>query len=172
MNQTCSAMGRVQLKYYPERIQEIQDSMNYFWSRLEGVPGIKPHRPDYWENSTMGGWYYAQGLYYAEELGGLASDDFSKAVNAEGVHQCFPGGNSPLHVHPFFHDSDLFHLGKPTAIAFADRDVRQGAGTLPVSESIHEITVAVPWFKHLDKKMIDQYASAFRKVAEGADQLK
>jgi len=171
MNQTCSAMGRVQLKYYPQRIQEIQDSMNYFWSKLDGVPGIKPHRPDYWENSTMGGWYYSQGLYYAEQLGGLSSEKFSRAVNAEGVHQCFPGGNSPLHIHPFFHDSDLFHLGKPTAVAFADRDVRQGEGALPVSESIHEITVAVPWFKHLDKKMIDQYAQAFRKVAEGADQL-
>ena len=172
VNQTCTAMGRVQLKHYPARIQEIQDSMNYFWSCLDGVPGIKPHRPDYWENSTMGGWYYPQGLYYAEELGKITSEVFSNAVNAEGVHQCFPGGNSPLHIHPYFHDSDFFHMGKPTAIAFGQRDVRQGAGTLPVAESIHEITVAVPWFKHLDKKEIELYANAFRKVAEGADQLR
>ena len=169
MNQTCSAMGRVQLKYYPQRIQEIQDAINYFWSKLEGLPGLKPHRPDMWEHSTCGGWYYAQGLYYGEELGGLSSEVFSRAINAEGVGYCFPGGNSPLHVHPFFTESDVFHLGKPTASYFSG--VVPVVEKLPVSESIHEICVAIPWFKHLDKPVIDKYATAFRKVIENADQL-
>jgi len=171
MNQTCSAMGRVQLKYYDQRIQEIQDSMNYFWDGLEGLPGLHPHRISS-EVGTMGGWYYPQGLYRASELGGLSSDLFSRAVNAEGIRQCFPGGNSPLHIHPYFNDSDLFHMGRPTAVAFGQRDVRQGLGSLPVSENIHDITVAVPWFKHLDKPVIKQYCLAFRKVIENADTLK
>ncbi|MCF0261589.1 MAG: DegT/DnrJ/EryC1/StrS family aminotransferase, partial [Sphaerochaetaceae bacterium] len=172
MNQTCSAMGRVQLKYYPQRIQEIQDSINYFWDLLKDVPGLHPHRPDMWENSTMGGWYYAQALYRAEELGGVNSDLFSRAMNAEGVKNTAPGGNSPLHIHPYFTQSDLFRLGKPTAIAFGQRDVRQKQGDLPVSESIHDICIAIPWFKHFDKPVIKMYADAFRKVAENAEQLK
>ena len=63
-------------------------------------------------------------------------------------------------------------MGRPTAVAFGQRDVRQGLGSLPVSENIHDITVAVPWFKHLDKPVIKQYCLAFRKVIENADTLK
>ncbi len=172
MNQTCSAMGRVQLKYYPERIKEIQEAINYFWSKLEGLPGLRPHRPDMWENSTCGGWYYAQGLYFAEELGGLSSYKFTQAINAEGVSNCAPGGNNPLHNHPFFYESDVFHLGKPTATAFGARDLRRKPEDLPVSNMIHEIAITIPWFKHVDKPMIDKYAEAFKKVIENADQVR
>src|ERR1051326_1348030 len=34
MNQTCAAMGRVQLKYYEARIAEIQRAMNRFWDQI------------------------------------------------------------------------------------------------------------------------------------------
>ena len=36
---------------------------------LEGVPGIRAHRPPKGSGSTMGGWYAARGLYRAKELG-------------------------------------------------------------------------------------------------------
>ena len=45
MHQMSSAMGRVQLKHYRDRMLVIQDAMNYFWDKLEGVPGIRAHRP-------------------------------------------------------------------------------------------------------------------------------
>ena len=45
--------------------------MNYFWDLLEGVPGLRAHRPPAGSGSTMGGWYAAHGLYVPEELGGL-----------------------------------------------------------------------------------------------------
>lgn len=163
MNQTCSAMGRVQLKYYEQRIKDIQDSMNYFWDMLEGLPGLHPHRVS-GNGSTMGGWYYPQGLYHANELGGLNSELFSQAVNAEGVKQCFPGGNSPLNVHNYFRKGiDIYHSGNIIA---------SPSETLPYSESIHEICVAVPWFKHPRKTEIDKYVTAFRKVIENADQIR
>lgn len=171
MNQTCSAMGRVQLKYYDNRISEIQDSMNYFWNLLNGLPGLHAHRVDISDGSTMGGWYYPQGLYCSKELGEISSTTFAKAINAEGIKRCFPGGNNPLHTHNYFNYSDLFNLGKPTAIAFGQRDVRQGIGTLPVSESIKDITVAVPWFKHFESNTIQNYANAFKKVIENAEEL-
>ena len=37
MHQISSAVGRVQLKHYDARIEEIQKAMNYFWDLLEGV---------------------------------------------------------------------------------------------------------------------------------------
>jgi len=146
MNQTCSAMGRVQLKYYDERCAEIQRAMNRFWDLLEGCPGLRAHRPTADSGSTMGGWYAAKGCYRAEELGGLTCTQFCEALKAEGVW-CGPGGNYPLHLHPAYHTADIFNQGQPTVIAFGQRDVRQGPGTLPVSESMHDICLSIPWFK-------------------------
>ena len=172
MNQTCSAFGRSQLKRYPERVQAIQDAMNRFWDLLAGVPGLKAHRPAKNSGSTMGCWYAATGLYRSEELGGLSCAKFTEAVRAEGIPVCGPGGNAPLHVHPYYHTADVFHQGKPTVIAFGQRDVRQGPGTLPVSESIKEICFGIPWFKHDRPDAIKQFATAYRKVAENADALR
>jgi dTDP-4-amino-4,6-dideoxygalactose transaminase len=166
MNQTVSAMGRVQLKYYPGRIAVIQKAMNYFWKGLEGVPGLRPHRIDPASGSTMGGWYYPRGLFRPEELGGASCERFCEAVRAEGFAACYPGANTALHLHPYFHEADIFGQGKPTALAFGQRDVRQGAGTLPVAERIDEICFGVPWFKHLDTEAIDSYILAFRRAAE------
>jgi len=171
MNQTCAAMGRVQLRHYDERIAEIQRAMNRFWDLLEGVPGIRAHRPPKDSGSTMAGWYAARGLYRSEELGGLSCARFCEAVRAEGVWAVHPGANRPLHLHPLFHTADLFNMGKPTVVAFGQRDVRQGPGSLPVSESIEEIAYGIPWFKKDRPAVIEQHAAALRKVAEHADEI-
>ena len=68
-------------------------------------------------------------------------------------------------------EADLYGDGKPTRIAFADRDLRQPAGSLPVTEALPERCYSVPWFKHDRRDEIDQYVAAFRKVIEQADQL-
>lgn len=171
MNQTCSALGRVQLRYYPKRIVEIQSAMNRFWDLLEDVPGLHPHRTDRKSGDTMGGWYFPRGIYRSEELGGLSCSRFCEAVRAEGVELCRPGSNFALHTHPVFHEADIFGQGKPTAVAFGQRDVRQGTGSLPVAEAVHETTLGVPWFKHDQPDAIKLYADAFRKVANQTDLL-
>ena len=56
-------------------------------------------------------------------------------------------------------EADLFNQGQPTVVAFGQRDVRQGQGSLPVTERISEIAFGVPWFKHDDPEIIGQYAS-------------
>ena len=173
MHQLSSAMGRVQLKYYPELMAEIDKAMNYFWDLLEGVPGIRAHRTRKDSGSTMGGWFYCAGLYRPEELEGLSVSRFCEAVRAEGVIQCDPGVNRPLHLHPIFNDIDIYNQGKPTRIANCPVgvDVRQPPGSLPVSEAIREHTFRVPWFKHYRPKIIAEYADAFRKVAKNYEEL-
>jgi len=176
MNQACSAMGRVQLAHYPRRMEQIQAAMNRFWDLLEGVPGIRPHRPPRRSGSTMGGWYYPRGHYRPEELGGLPVHRFCEAVRAEAadpawMSMCYPGANQPLHLHSLFHEADLFRQGRPTVVAFGQRDVRQGPGTLPVSEAVGGTVFGVPWFKHDRPEVIDRFAAAFRKVAEHAVDL-
>lgn len=170
MNQMCAAMGRVQLRQFPARIDEIQAAMGRFWDLLADVPGLRPHRPADPAGST-GAWYSARGLYRAEELGGLPCETFCEAVRAEGF-PCWAGANKPLYTHPVFHEADIFHQGKPTVLAFGQRDVRQGPGALPVTDAIGSIAYSVPWFKHDRPAVIRQYADAYRKVAEQADKLR
>jgi dTDP-4-amino-4,6-dideoxygalactose transaminase len=170
MNQTAAAMGRVQLKYYDARIGEIQAAMNRFWDLLEDCPGVRAHRTAKDSGSTMAGWYASRGLYVAEELGGLDVAKFCEAVCAEGV-SCGAGSNAPLHLHPMFNDVDIFGDGKPTRIAFSDRDLRQPEGSLPNAEASVVNSFSVPWFKHDKADQIERYAAAFRKVATQADKL-
>jgi dTDP-4-amino-4,6-dideoxygalactose transaminase len=170
MHQLSSAMGRVQLKYYDKRCAEIQKAMNYFWDLLEGVPGIRAHRPAKNSGSTMGGWYAAHGLYVPEELGGLSVTRFCEAVTAEGSHSS-AGVNHPLHLHPLFNTCDVYGHGKPTRIANSDRDVRQPKGSLPVSEAIFGRTMFIPWFKKYYPELIEEHVLAFRRSAENYKEL-
>ena len=170
LNQTCSAMGRVQLKYYPQRIAAIQSAMNRFWDLLEGTPGLKAHRPARDSGSTMGGWYNPLGIYVAEELGGLPLEKFVAAVAAEGAH-ISRGCNFPLHLHPVLNTIDIYGDGKPTRIAFSDRDLRQGPGSLPNAEAAQDRVFGIPSFKHDRPEIIERYAAAYRKVALQAAKL-
>jgi len=171
MHQMSSAMGRVQLKYYDERIKEINEAMEYFWDSLDDVPRLAAHRVSRSDGSFMGGWYYAQGLF---DNAGYPEKTLSKvceALRAEGAGVCAPCKNGPLHLHPVFNELDIFGLGRPTMVSFADRDLRQGRGRLPNAEAITERSFSVPWFKHPDRAAIDPYVEAFRKVFAGLDAI-
>ena len=170
LNQMCSAMGRVQLKYYPERIAEIQKGMNRFWDLLEGVPGLRAHRPDPESGSTMGGWYNPIGQFEPGELGGLPIEKFVDAVEAEGGRIC-RGINYPLHLHPTFTQADIYGDGQPTQESQATRDLSRSPGSLPVSERAGKLCFGIPWFKHDRPEIIEQYADACRKVVSQADKL-
>lgn len=171
MHQLSSAVGRVQLRHYDRRCVEIRKAMNYFWDLLEGVPGLVPHRVDESSGSNMAGWYGYHGIYRTEELRGLSVTRFCEAVRAEGVSGTAPGCNKALHAHPIFNDADIYGHGRPTRVANSSRDLRQPCGSLPVAERIGHEVYFIPWFKHYRPEVIRQYAEAFRKVAEHADEL-
>ncbi len=172
MNQWCSAMGRVQLKYYPERIAEIDRAMNYFSDLLDGIPGLKSHRPPKDSGLTKGGWYFPLCHYDSTKMNGVPVADFCKALQAEGVVTANPGANFPLHTHAIFHEADIFHMGKPTMISFGQRDVRQGPGSLPMSEALSSKVFMIPRFTTFDKNAIELYVAAYRKVAGNINELK
>ncbi|MBR5452507.1 MAG: aminotransferase class I/II-fold pyridoxal phosphate-dependent enzyme [Clostridia bacterium] len=170
-NQLCSAIARVQLKYYDERCKEIRRAMNYFWDLLEGLPGIRPIRVDESTGSNMAGFYGAQGAYIPGELGGLSVKRFAEAVRAElnGTGRCWDGGNFCLHTHNFFKTFDFRHSGTPSRIEFCDRDARAEDEALKISEERY--CFSVPWIKKYDKEWIEKLAAAFRKVVCGYTQL-
>jgi perosamine synthetase len=169
MHQLSSALGRVQLRRYPEQMAEIDRAMNLFCDLLEDAPGLAGHRPAAGTQCTNGGWYFPFALYDPDALGGLPVARFIEALRAEGFGS--GGINFPLHLHPVFHQADVLWEGKPTMIAHTERDVRQGPGTLPVAEAASEHTVRIPWFKKYYPEVIEEHAAAFRKVAEHAEEL-
>ncbi len=168
-NQCCSALARVQLKYYDERCAEVRRAMNYFWDLLEGVPGIRALRVDESTGSTMGGWYCAHGIYKSEELGGLSAKRFCEAVRAEGVPGCWDGGNYCLHNHNIYKTFDFLGLGKPSRMVFNDRDASLDDDLC--NPSNEKDCFSVPRFVKFDKEWIEKYAAAFRKVAESYQEL-
>ncbi len=169
MNQTCSAMGRVQLKYYPERCAVIQKAMNYLADGLDQLPGLKVFRPTT-VNSTKGGWYYPLCSYNSHELAGVSAESFAAALSAEGI-PTINGANRPLHTHNYFHFADIFHQGEPTALAFGQRDTRQGPGTLKITENVINSAFSLPWFKHFDSEVLDNYIATYKKVIDNINEL-
>jgi len=171
-HQMSSALGLTQLKHYDERIAEIDRAMNYFLDGLEGLPGVRPLRPPKGEGSTMAGWYCAHAHYLPEELHGLSVTRFVEAVLAEGVQGgVFAGANRALHTHPLMNTMDVYGDGRPTRIAFAERDVRALDTGLEHSEAVGQRTFGLPWFKHFRPEIIDEYIAAFRKVIERHEEL-
>jgi dTDP-4-amino-4,6-dideoxygalactose transaminase len=170
MNQWCAAMGKVQLKYYPERVAEIEKAMTYFCDLLDAIPGLKAHRPAKGSGLTKGGWYHPICHYFPEKLNGVSVRKFCEALIAEGI-SCNPGINFPLHLHKVFHEADLFNMGKPTMVSFGQRDVRQRAGSLPIAEDSSNRNFVIPRFVVFDKAEIEKTAAAFKKVAENINEL-
>lgn len=163
MHQLSAAVGRVQLKYYDERCRDVRKAMNYFWDLMEGVPGVKAHRPPKDSNCTMGGWYNSVGLYRPEDLRGLSITAYVNALREEGV-EVNPGINRPLHLHPLFQTCDIYGHGKPTVVAYLDKE-RMEMPSLPISGSVHGRCMRVPNFKKYNPGVIEQYVDAFKKVS-------
>lgn len=172
MHQLTSAVGIVQLKKYGREMEEIDRAMNYFWDGLEGIRGIRAHRPPKGSGTTKGGWYAPLGLYRSDELEGLSIGRFCEAVRCEGAPSS-PGGNAPLHLHPVFNSIDIYGQGRPTRIANLPDgvDIRQPPGSLPVSERIGGEIYSIPWFKHYRPEVIDEYVAAYRKVSQNYKEL-
>ena len=170
MNQTCAAMGLIQLKRYPEQMAEMTRAVNYIADRIDEIPGIHTYRPEPGSGTTMGGWYTPKAAYDASKMKGVPAGKFQQACIAEGLTIAWV--NKPLHLHSFFHELDFFHQGKPTAVAFGQRDVRQGPGSLPVAESIHEKVIGLPNVKRLNRPLLDQIVNVYYKVAENLDELR
>ena len=170
-NQVCTTLARGQLKYFDDRCAEIRKAMDYFYDSLADIEGLKPIRPNREEGSHMGGYYLPHFAYYPEKFGGLSAKRFCEALTAEfsGTFGAWEGANFCLHNHKFFKEFDLFNSGKPTRIAFNDRDVRKDDDAVNPSEK--KYCVSAPWFKKFNKEIIDDYSKAFRKVAENYAQL-
>ena len=174
LNQCSAAIGIEQLKKYDSEIAEIDRAMKYYHDGIADVKGITKIYPSY-ENSTKAGWYFSHAIYTPEAFEGVCSETFAKALNAElGRNSYDFRVNFPLHQSSIFYDEDIFSDGKPPSSRFLPGgvDPRKLTGSLPVSEAANDRVLGDPWFKHLDKRLIDGYIEAVHKVAANIGALK
>ncbi|MFL6335040.1 MAG: DegT/DnrJ/EryC1/StrS family aminotransferase [Pyrinomonadaceae bacterium] len=164
MHNVSAALARVQLRHLEARMGIVGAAMCMFWDRLDGLPGIIPHRTPPGEGSTMGCWYRPLGLYEQRVLGGLSLELFAAALRAEGV-QCelLSDFRRPLHLHPRLREGGNAALyGVPEARCRCD-------ASLEATENVKAFTV--PRFSKLDVAAIEAHAAAFTKVIRHHEEL-
>ncbi len=170
MNGFSAAMAQVQLEKYPGILEEKEKAAKLWWGLLEDVPGIVPHYPK-WEDSTLGGWYAPHGIYDQDAApNNLPLKSFARAVTAEGT-VCRAGGYRLLHRHPAFNDYAIYGEDVPTAVRFAQEDMRMGDDDLPQTMEMFRRVYNIPRFSFCDEEYITQCANAYRKVMEHADEV-
>lgn len=171
LNQVSAAIGRVQLKYYDERIAEIDKAMNYFWDMVEEIPGIRCIRPEKGSGSTNAGWYASKGKYDPAMFHGLSARKFCEAVSAEmgGNSHTFAGANFCLHTHNLFKKFDFRNAGKASTIEYMDAVEYYGGENC--DKSIEDNCISSPKFRKYNKELIEKIAACFKKVADNHMQL-
>ena len=167
VNQVNTALALGQLKHYDERAAAINRAMNEYFDLIEDIPGLKPLRCDTADGSYMGAFYGPRIIYDPAAFEGLSAKRFAEALNAEYNGECYTaaGGNFCLHTHQYFKEFDFFHMGKPTRIAFNDRDVREGEDEA-LAISVQRESIGAPPFKRYMPELIAKAAAAIRKVAD------
>ena len=137
---------------------------------MDSIPGLHAHRPAKGSGLTKGAWYSSACHYDPEALDNLPLEKFVAAAHAENI-TINRLSNYALHTHPVYQEADIFNQGKPTAIAFGQRDVRQGVGALPVAESTPQRAFIVPRFVTLDKPFIDRFVDSLAKIVKNRGEL-
>lgn len=170
MHQMTSAVGRLQLAHYAERIRPGFEACQRLFRQLDGLPGVNHNWPlDDPDRSVATS--YAQRLILDPELvEQVPAPIIASAIRAEGV-PCAAGGFECHHLHPYWNSLDLYRDGQPTRRYFATRDVTQGPGDCPVAESINDHLLSVPRMVGFDPDYVDELAQAYLKVFTNLDQL-
>ena len=139
----AAVLANVELQNLHKYIKLRYDKLDYLSEGLKNIPGIKP--PITRKHVTRGAYFGYRPFYNKKELNNLKITDFIKIMNAEGM-EVRQSGNKPLHQLP------LFDNLKNEKVDFRN------------SEKFYNSSLSLPTFTFEDKRLIDEYISAFKKV--------
>jgi perosamine synthetase len=165
----AAAIALVQLKKLPAAIESRRQNLEYLSEGLAQVPGLTP--PYTAPDCTRGAWYGYRMIYDPAQFGGVPKERFMEALQAEGV-QVEGERYRLLHCEPLYQGP-----GVAGACPFPAPDVRARmrdyrSGDFPVAEAIQPQLLVLPTFTYQPCwEFLDQYISAFRKVAANAGRL-
>lgn len=177
-----AAIGAVQMKYWRERLDVRHANTEKLGEAIAKIDGFSaPDFPDYFPSPYLSG----RILFDAKKLGGISRRRLLEVLQAEGAQVSSPaqkdtltphagGLTHMLHKHPVFQGNEhgtgdeLWEVLGPNVTR-----VDYSSVVLPVTEDpeIPHSTIRVPSFTRPADELIEQYVSAFAKIADHKEQL-
>ena len=170
MHPISSVIARAQLKSLDAWNGMRRRNADYLSRKLSEIPGVKP--PVVHDEGEHVYHMYPM-TYCPEEMDDIPRDVYLGALKAEGV----PVGayvGTPIHLRKRYQERDYF-WGGGLPWSLGNREVVYREGDCPVAEDRCARTEmnlgSCGWYEDCTDLM-DQYAAAFRKVAENIGELK
>lgn len=165
----AAAIAQGQLKHLDEHIEARRQNLEYLTDGLSGIPGITP--PYTAAYVTRGAWYGYRLLYDQEQMGGVSKERFMAALRAEGVEVDVERYRL-LHFEPVYQGPEVAGTCPYPPPEVRARMCTYKEGDFPVAEAIYSRLMSLPTFTYQPCwELLDQYAAAFRKVADNISQL-
>ena len=152
-----AAIANCELKKINFYIKKRFQTLNSFSKKISKIPGISP--PVTRINCTRGAFFGYRIFFDKNFYNNVSVQHFVKLLQAEGM-EIRKASNKPLQYLPLFHkQSGAKFLNKKfnNFRKFSDYD-------LPNSEYFYNNTLSLPTFTFEDKKLIESYIMAFKKV--------
>ena len=170
MHPISSVIARVQLNHLDRWNALRRRNADRLSAHLAEIPGVKP--PVTCEGGEHV--YHMYPLSYCpEEIDGLSREVYMQALQAEGV----PVGayvRTPIHLRRRYQERDYF-WGGGLPWSLGKREIAYRKGACPVAEDRCPRTEmnmnSSSWYEDC-AELMDQYAAAFRKLAENIGELK
>lgn len=171
MHPVGAALALIDFKNLEQNIILRNSNLNYFSEGLSQIEEISP--PTTYEYVHRGAFYGYKPHYMKDKMNGIPIEIYVEALRAEGMEISKPG-SKPLHMLPLFqtvHDG-MYENDWPRSGSHVLREVVYKNGDLPNSEAIYNVSLSLPTFSEInDKKIIDQYLSAFKKISSHKQEL-
>ena len=162
MNELTGAVGLAQL----DKLESICERRNIFGEKLtkgiENIPGIHIHKIT--DDSKSSYWFYM--LRIDEEVAGVSRDEFSKALNAEGIP------NSAGYIPTCVYEYDLFlnktaYPGKdcPFGCKYYGKEIEYHKGLCPTAEEILSTAIRLSVNEAFSDNDCNEMIEAIKKVS-------
>ena len=164
------AVARVSLQSLPHRIQRFAAVRDELIGKIRDVPGLElaHNYPKAQASELYGGLLF---LYEPDGLSGLTAERFCEALAAEGVPMRPRGFRKPEHLRALY-TRDLPGLWGKGHPGPANLPLpRYAKGDFPVSEGLEGRVIGMPGWIECADGLIDQVATAIRKVVDNHKKL-
>lgn len=148
---------------FPKIIEQRHKCLNYFNEKLKEISFIEPvHIESY---AYMGAWYGFKPLYLKENLNNIPRNEIIKILQAEGLEVADPSG-------PVLSTQPLYSEEQSKMYSDLHKKANNPLET-PNAIFVEENALSLPTFSNFkrDKKIIDQYISAMKKVQENINEI-